>query len=100
MDLLREIVSGPKNRLVEDGFNLDLTYLTPRIIAMSYPANGIESMYRNPIEKVQDFLNKKHKQDFLVVNLSGRKYDYSKFHNNVIDCDWMDHYAPPLLLLF
>ena len=41
MDFLREIVAGPKNRLKEHGFNLDLSYITPRIIAMAYPATGI-----------------------------------------------------------
>jgi phosphatidylinositol-3,4,5-trisphosphate 3-phosphatase/dual-specificity protein phosphatase PTEN len=49
MDFIREIISGKKNRLIQDKYNLDLTYITPRIIAMSYPASGIESLYRNPI---------------------------------------------------
>ena len=49
MDFIREIISGKKNRFIQDKYNLDLTYITPRIIAMSYPASGIESLYRNPI---------------------------------------------------
>jgi phosphatidylinositol-3,4,5-trisphosphate 3-phosphatase/dual-specificity protein phosphatase PTEN len=52
MDFLREIVSGPKNRYKEDGYNLDLTYVTPRIVAMAYPAEGIEKLYRNSIDTV------------------------------------------------
>lgn len=52
MDYLREIVSGPKIRYTEDGYNLDLTYICTRLIAMSYPASGVESVYRNPIDKV------------------------------------------------
>lgn len=52
MNFLREIVSGPKNRFRENGYNLDLTYICPRLIAMSFPASGVESVYRNPIDKV------------------------------------------------
>jgi len=50
MNFLRKLVSGPKNRMIEKGYNLDLTYVTTRLIAMSFPANGFESLYRNPIE--------------------------------------------------
>ena len=52
MDFLRKMVSGPKNRMLDKGYNLDLTYVTSRLIAMSFPADGFESIYRNPIEKV------------------------------------------------
>jgi len=57
MNSLRKLVSGNRRRINEGGdFNLDLTYITSRIIAMSYPSDGVESMYRNPIERVSKFL--------------------------------------------
>jgi phosphatidylinositol-3,4,5-trisphosphate 3-phosphatase/dual-specificity protein phosphatase PTEN len=52
MDFLRELVGGPKNRFKEGGFNLDLTYISPRIVAMAFPASGIEKLYRNSIDSI------------------------------------------------
>lgn len=52
VDFLKEIVSGPKNRFKENGYNLDLTYICPRIIGMSFPASGVETIYRNSINDV------------------------------------------------
>jgi len=52
MYLIRKLVTKDKNRLINDEFNLDLTYITPWLIAMSFPSSGIESFYRNPISEV------------------------------------------------
>ena len=57
MDLLRETVSRSRKRFVDADFNLDLTYITPQIIAMSYPSTGFESAYRNPASDVSKFMN-------------------------------------------
>lgn len=46
-DFLRQCVSLKKKRLVKGGFDLDMTYITSNIIAMGYPAEGIEGKYRN-----------------------------------------------------
>jgi phosphatidylinositol-3,4,5-trisphosphate 3-phosphatase/dual-specificity protein phosphatase PTEN len=50
---------------------------------MAYPASGFESLYRNPINEVAQFFQENHDINYLVINLSGRKYDYSKFNKMV-----------------
>ena len=66
---LRGIVSQNKQRLKNEKFDLDLTYITPRIIAMGYPAVGFEQVYRNPRKEVQEYLQANHKDKFMVYNL-------------------------------
>ena len=100
MNILRKLVSGKKNRYLEDGYNLDLTYITPRVIAMSLPGEGVHKMYRNSINSVSRFLNEKHRGNYRIFNLSGIKYDYDKFGGSVREFPWADHYPPPIELLF
>ncbi len=52
MDWLRKIVSGKRNRFKDKNYNLDITYITHRVMAMSFPASGMEQMYRNNINDV------------------------------------------------
>jgi phosphatidylinositol-3,4,5-trisphosphate 3-phosphatase/dual-specificity protein phosphatase PTEN len=45
---IRKIASKKKRRFESEGFNLDLSYVTERVIAMGYPASEhVEAMYRN-----------------------------------------------------
>ena len=97
MIFLRELVSQNKTRFIDEDFNLDLTYITPRLIAMAYPADGLESMYRNKIKDVSKFMKQKHGENFMVVNASNRKYDYSYFENRVFSLKWPNHYPCPFI---
>lgn len=97
---MRKIVAGPKKKTPYNGQELDLTYITPRIIAMAYPAsNFFEKTYRNSIEDVAAYFNEYHKDNYLIINVSSRPYDYSPFHDRVREYDWPDHQAPPLTTL-
>ena len=50
---LKKMVSKKKRRFEGEGFNLDLSYVTDRVIAMGYPSQSVESMFRNSLEDVR-----------------------------------------------
>ncbi|XP_073230713.1 tensin-3-like isoform X8 [Porites lutea] len=93
---MRHRVSRNRVRHVDEHFDLDLTYITDRIIAMSFPASGLETTYRNNLREVAKLLQKNHQDKYMVFNLSERRYDISKLNHQVLDFGWPDHLAPPL----
>eukprot|EP00047_Mylnosiga_fluctuans_P005675 m.241967 g.241967 ORF g.241967 m.241967 type:complete len:731 (+) comp13941_c0_seq1:10-2202(+) len=93
---IRRLVSGVKRRYVMPFVDIDLTYITPKVIAMSYPASGLEATYRNKVDDVAQLLKAKHGEHFMVFNVSERSYDTAKFSNQVLDFGWADHLAPTL----
>lgn len=99
VEFIREKVSGNKNRFKDEKYNLDLSYITPRLIAMAFPGEGFQTLYRNNANTVKQFINEKHK-DFFIINISGKKYNYNIFDNKVSEYNWIDHQAPKLNLLF
>jgi phosphatidylinositol-3,4,5-trisphosphate 3-phosphatase/dual-specificity protein phosphatase PTEN len=49
------------------------------VLAMSFPADGVESTYRNDIAEVSRLLSLNHKNRFMIFNLSERTYDDKRF---------------------
>ena len=95
---MKSLVSQDKTRFCYDGFDLDLTYITPRIIAMGYPSKNIEGIYRNNMEDVKNFFMTRHPNHYKVYNLCEER--------NYKDCfykqgyfPFKDHEAPPLNLI-
>ncbi|XP_076446857.1 phosphatidylinositol 3,4,5-trisphosphate 3-phosphatase TPTE2-like [Babylonia areolata] len=93
----RQLVSQNKRRYQKDGFDLDLCYITERMIAMSFPSKGLMAVYRNPVDEVARFFNTKHAGHYRIYNLcSERKYNETLFHNNVRRILIDDHNVPRL----
>lgn len=98
---IRSRVSQNKIRFRDGDFNLDLTYITRRIIAMGYPAHGTEYYIRNPIDEVERFFDERHGGHFRIYNLCAeRAYDsVQRFHGCFRRIPFEDHNAPSLPLI-
>jgi phosphatidylinositol-3,4,5-trisphosphate 3-phosphatase/dual-specificity protein phosphatase PTEN len=99
MALVRGLVSKKKVRFVEDGFDLDLTYITPRIIAMGAPFEGNAGLYRNPLPEVQRFFETRHKGNYRIYDLRAEKgaaYDPALFGGSAVGYRFFDHNPCPL----
>ena len=94
---VRKLVSKNRRRFKEDGFDLDLSYITPNIVAMGFPAGTfLETIYRNDIKTTASMLTQKHGDNYMIFNLSERQISTEIFQERVVDCGWPDHHSPPL----
>ncbi|CAE7677336.1 pteN [Symbiodinium pilosum] len=71
---VRRRVSGSRHRFVENGFDLDLAYVTSRVIAMGFPGQGSGACFRNPHGEVKRFLEGAHGGHYRIYNLCAEKH--------------------------
>ena len=75
---VKSLVSGDKRRLQSADFDLDLTYITHNIIAMSMPADKVKGFYRNSFDDVMLFLERRHFSHYKVHPAVSQ---HSRFYN-------------------
>uniref|UniRef100_A0A8C9XGX4 Tensin 3 n=1 Tax=Sander lucioperca TaxID=283035 RepID=A0A8C9XGX4_SANLU len=81
---------------MEEGYELDLTYITERIIAVSFPRGCTEEIYSHNLKDVTRMLKSKHADNYLIINLSEKRHDLTKMNPKTLDTGWPDMHAPPL----
>ncbi|XP_015583139.2 phosphatidylinositol 3,4,5-trisphosphate 3-phosphatase and protein-tyrosine-phosphatase PTEN1 [Ricinus communis] len=97
---LRNLVSKHRRRMLVAGYDLDMTYITDKLLAMSFPAERMRAMYRNPLWQVKSVLDMRHGGHYKVYNLCIEEtYDPAHFHGRVEACPFDDNHVPPLELV-
>ena len=100
---VRALVSQKKVRFQQDGFDLDLTYITPRVIALGQPSEGGAAAFRNPLSECVRFFESRHGGHYKLYDLraeAGLAYDERKFPSGVVArYGFLDHNPAPLALM-
>uniref|UniRef100_A0A669BEU7 Tensin 1 n=1 Tax=Oreochromis niloticus TaxID=8128 RepID=A0A669BEU7_ORENI len=78
---------------MEESYEVDLVYITERIISVSFPAGAEEQSYNANLKEVATMLRSKHGEHYLVLNLSEGQSDLTKLNHKF---GWPDHHAPAL----
>ncbi|XP_025018982.1 tensin-1 isoform X9 [Python bivittatus] len=84
------------NQAMEDTCELDLVYVTERIIAVNFASLSEEQTFCSNLKEVAQMLKSKHGDSYLLLNLSERRHDISKLHSKVLDFGWPDLHTPAL----
>ena len=102
-NILKRLVSKQKRRLQDENFDLDMSYITQRVIAMGFPSIGCETIYRNSLTDVIDFFHTKHNDKVKIYNLcleKDRIYNKNLFVNSSVGLfPATDHNPCPIKLI-
>lgn len=97
---IRNLVSKKRRRMLVEGYDLDMTYITDRVLAMSFPAERMRAVYRNPLWQVKSVLDMRHQDCYKVYNLCIEEaYEPSHFHGRVARYPFDDNHVPPLAMI-
>ena len=91
-----------KKRFIDRKYNLDLSYITPRIIVMSYPTSRPKTFFGDYIKTAIEFLNERYDKDYLLINLDNedKDFNFSKFNGKFLKYKIIFNMPPMLVTLF
>ena len=102
-NIMKRLVSKQKRRYQDENFDLDMSYITDRVIAMGYPSIGCETIYRNSLTDVVSFFHKKHNDKVKIYNLCLEKeriYNKNLFSKSCVGLfPATDHNPCPIKLI-
>ena len=67
-NLFKRLVSKKKRRIQTPFYDLDMAYITERVIGMGFPATGCETLYRNSLTDLREYLDRYH-GEYKIYNL-------------------------------
>ena len=101
-NLFKRLVSKKKRRVRTPYFDLDMAYITERIIGMGFPATGCETLYRNSLTDLRAFLDRYH-GEYKIYNLcieTGRIYQKNLWFGRKVGLFPFNDHAPcPIKLI-
>eukprot|EP01113_Clastostelium_recurvatum_P033160 TRINITY_DN4352_c0_g1_i2.p1 TRINITY_DN4352_c0_g1~~TRINITY_DN4352_c0_g1_i2.p1 ORF type:complete len:1178 (+),score=171.65 TRINITY_DN4352_c0_g1_i2:40-3534(+) len=84
MALLRVLIPNKKKRFNPTGHDLDISYITDRLLVCSFPTEGM--FFKNTMLETLRFLETAHKDHYKMYNLCAEsKYDPTKFKGRVAE---------------
>ncbi|KAL6553038.1 hypothetical protein OROGR_006880 [Orobanche gracilis] len=97
---IRNLVSKQRRRMLVAGYDLDMTYIIDRLLAMSFPAESMRAVYCNPMWQVKSVLEMRHHSHYKVYNLCiEESYDASRFNGHVERYPFDDNHVPQLSMI-
>ena len=101
-NLFKRLVSKKKRRIQTPFYDLDMAYITERVIGMGFPATGCETLYRNSLTDLREYLDRYH-GEYKIYNLcieQGRIYPKNYwFERKVGLFPFNDHAPCPIKLI-
>ena len=101
-NIFKRLVSKKKRRIQTPDYDLDMAYITERIIGMGFPSTGCETLYRNSLVDIKGFLDRYH-GEYKIYNLcieKGRIYQKNLWIDRKVGLFPFNDHAPcPIKLI-